>query len=130
MMPSPSGKSLTIAPGDSLTESQEPDTFHLINPDSCQIVAFVQNYQTKEIYQGAKIRVRPAQKPQPGIQNQREDKVYNVNGELVYNLTKRYNRGAHQIFWDGGEFIPQGIYFISLKTSGYKAIRKVVVLRR
>jgi len=175
MMPSASGKQITIQAGKSITESQDfeikdtiwlwngshkwpspPDTFHLINPDSCQIVAFVQNYQTKEIYQGAKVWVKPAEKPQPGIQNQRGDrevvlsienpvnskvrikfqtrtqgfvtlKVYNANGELVYNLAKRYNRGTHQIFWNG-KSIPQGIYFISLKTPEYRVVEKVVVL--
>lgn len=68
MLPNASGKSLTLAPGDSLEETRTytledsfslnpptNTTFHRVLPESCQIVAFVQNSTSREVLQAAKL---------------------------------------------------------------------------
>jgi hypothetical protein len=60
--------------------------------------------------------------------------VYNLIGEPVKVLAKgHYPKGSHRIIWraddEGGDFVPNGVYFYRLKSSKGVAIRQLVVLR-
>ena len=62
-------------------------------------------------------------------------KIYDVSGRLVrsFNLASDFLSLASTISWDGtddlGRQVTQGIYFIKLESSGFKAIEKVILLR-
>jgi hypothetical protein len=61
--------------------------------------------------------------------------VYDVNGSLVKTLVNGSSMGGgrHEVRWDGrnerGESVASGIYFAQLSTGGYKAARKMILLR-
>jgi hypothetical protein len=60
--------------------------------------------------------------------------VYDVSGALVKTLVSgAVAGGRHEVRWDGrnerGEAVASGIYFAQLNSGGYKAARKMILLR-
>jgi len=60
--------------------------------------------------------------------------VYDVSGELIRTLAKeRKAKNIYTVLWDGkdnrGSNAASGVYFCRLKTPGYAAAKKVVLLR-
>ncbi|MBA7474026.1 hypothetical protein ES707_09373 [subsurface metagenome] len=73
----------------------------------------------------------------PSTKSQIALKIYDVSGRLVrsfpiINLCNP-NKSVVSVCWDGtddlGRQVTQGIYFIKLESSGFKAIEKVILLR-
>jgi uncharacterized protein (DUF362 family) len=60
--------------------------------------------------------------------------VFDVSGRLIRMLLDVHKEvGRHQVAWDGkdasGSAVPSGIYFYRMKTSGFDATRKMILLR-
>ncbi|KPL20052.1 MAG: hypothetical protein AMJ92_00850 [candidate division Zixibacteria bacterium SM23_81] len=60
--------------------------------------------------------------------------IYNVSGQLLRELMHGYrNAGCYRVTWDGrdslGRSVASGVYFYSLKATGYRETRKMVLLR-
>ena len=60
--------------------------------------------------------------------------IYNLLGQEVRNLVnKKENAGIHTTIWDGkdeaGERVSSGVYFLRFEAGGYKATRKLLVMR-
>ena len=60
--------------------------------------------------------------------------VYNVMGQLVKSLvSENQPAGRYQVVWNGtdvvGRQVSSGIYFYRLNTSGFKAVRKLMLLK-
>jgi flagellar hook assembly protein FlgD len=60
--------------------------------------------------------------------------VYDVNGALVKTLVSgALQGGRHEARWDGrnerGESVASGIYFVQVRSGGYKEARKMILLR-
>jgi hypothetical protein len=60
--------------------------------------------------------------------------LYDVSGRLRARiLDQAMTRGRHAVTWsardDAGQELPSGVYFIHLRTTGYSATRKLVLLR-
>ncbi|UCF05661.1 MAG: VCBS repeat-containing protein [bacterium] len=60
--------------------------------------------------------------------------VYDVSGALVTTLAKgAFPGGRHEVRWDGsntrGDQVSSGIYFARIDIGGFKAVRKMVLLR-
>jgi hypothetical protein len=60
--------------------------------------------------------------------------VYNVMGQLVKSLvSENQPAGRYQVVWSGndavGRQVASGIYFYRLNTSGFKAVRKLMLLK-
>ena len=60
--------------------------------------------------------------------------VYNVMGQLVKSLvSENQPAGRYQVVWNGndavGRQVASGIYFYRLNTSGFKAVRKLMLLK-
>jgi len=60
--------------------------------------------------------------------------VYNLNGELIKNIIKKYQRkGINSTYWDGrnnaGKLVSRGVYFIFIKQKNFKVIKKVVIIK-
>jgi hypothetical protein len=61
-------------------------------------------------------------------------KIYNVTGRLIRTLVDgRHDAGRHHVEWNGidanGSSVPSGIYFYQMRTSGYEATRKMILVR-
>ncbi|KPJ51741.1 hypothetical protein AMJ39_09370, partial [candidate division TA06 bacterium DG_24] len=61
-------------------------------------------------------------------------KVYNMQGQLVRNLTQgRVEPGYHTVLWDGrdaaGRPVASGLYFCRMEVGDFRAARKIVLLR-
>ena len=60
--------------------------------------------------------------------------IYDVSGRLVATVLNAQKAiGRHQVEWIGkdanGSSVPSGIYFYRMKTAGYEATRKMILLR-
>jgi hypothetical protein len=60
--------------------------------------------------------------------------IYDVSGRLVATVLNAWKAiGRHQVEWNGkdasGSSMPSGIYFYRMKTAGYEATRKMILLR-
>lgn len=60
--------------------------------------------------------------------------IYNLSGEIVKDMSSaNLTAGLHQITWDGkdemGRALPSGIYFCTMKASGYQAVKKMQLIR-
>jgi hypothetical protein len=60
--------------------------------------------------------------------------VYDVNGALVKTLVSGTMQGGrHEATWDGrnerGESVASGIYFVQVRSGGFKEARKMILLR-
>jgi hypothetical protein len=60
--------------------------------------------------------------------------VFDVSGRLIRTLLDaRAELGRHQVAWDGkdasGSSVPSGIYFYRMKTSGFDATKKMILVR-
>jgi hypothetical protein len=60
--------------------------------------------------------------------------IYDVSGRLVTTLLNaRVAVGRHTVEWNGknanGSLVPSGIYFYRMKTAGYEATRKMILVR-
>jgi|GEM_PF-4006400 len=60
--------------------------------------------------------------------------VYDVSGRLVATLLNaRVEVGRHHVEWNGknsnGSLVPSGIYFYRMKTAGYEATKKMILVR-
>ncbi len=61
-------------------------------------------------------------------------KVFDVSGRMVRNLCSgKYSSGQHLVVWDArddmGMKLPNGVYFLNLKTSDHKLSDKLLLLR-
>ncbi len=61
-------------------------------------------------------------------------RVFDVSGRLIRTLLDaRKEIGRHQVEWNGknasGSMVPSGIYFYRMRTSGFDATRKMILLR-
>ncbi len=59
-------------------------------------------------------------------------KIYDASGKLVRNLfVGNLERGGYKLSWDRtdnhGKRLPEGIYFVSFKTKGFSATKKLVM---
>lgn len=83
MLPSASGESISVVAGDSLVKTRDFTLDTSWVAQNCNLIAFVQNKSTKEIYQGARTAVQP--RPQMsyfGYQN-----VLPTPGDTTVSLT-------------------------------------------
>jgi hypothetical protein len=60
--------------------------------------------------------------------------VYDVSGRLLVTLLNaRVEVGRHTVEWNGknanGSLVPSGIYFYRMKTAGYEATKKMILVR-
>ena len=60
--------------------------------------------------------------------------IYNVLGQEVKTLFNgRKSVGRHETVWDGkdrnGKSMTSGVYFYSLKSAGFKAVKKMVLIK-
>jgi flagellar hook assembly protein FlgD len=60
--------------------------------------------------------------------------VYDVSGALVKVLVSgAVAGGRHEVRWDGrnehGQNVATGVYFVHMKTGGYREARKMIMLR-
>jgi len=60
--------------------------------------------------------------------------IYDASGRIVKTLVNGDTElGYHTVSWDGkdeaGEVLPSGIYFVRLKTDGFTATRKLILLK-
>ena len=60
--------------------------------------------------------------------------VYNIIGQKVKTLVNKVQEpGEYKVVWDLGgiskESVPGGVYFYSMKTKGFKEIRKMIIIR-
>ncbi|HEY5134041.1 MAG TPA: T9SS type A sorting domain-containing protein, partial [Candidatus Krumholzibacteriaceae bacterium] len=60
--------------------------------------------------------------------------VYDVSGRLLATLLNaRVEVGRHRVEWNGknanGSLVPSGIYFYRMKTAGYEATKKMILVR-
>jgi flagellar hook assembly protein FlgD len=60
--------------------------------------------------------------------------VYDVSGRLVKVLADgEYPDGEHKVLWNGrdtdGREVASGVYFCKMKTDGFEAARKMVLLK-
>jgi Ca-activated chloride channel family protein len=61
-------------------------------------------------------------------------KIYNVLGELIITFKDEQQRpGIYQLTWDGrnaqGQFVPSGVYFLTLEAGNFKATQKMMLIR-
>jgi hypothetical protein len=61
-------------------------------------------------------------------------RIYDISGKLVRNLLNRnLERGGYKLSWDesdnNGRKLASGIYFVSFKTDGYSATKKLEIAR-
>ncbi|MFQ5453272.1 MAG: T9SS type A sorting domain-containing protein [Candidatus Zixiibacteriota bacterium] len=59
--------------------------------------------------------------------------IINILGKVVYDWTRTYSAGHHQIIWDGinddGEPIASGVYYYRLQAGDFIANKKMVLLK-
>ncbi|MBN2010684.1 InlB B-repeat-containing protein [candidate division KSB1 bacterium] len=69
--------------------------------------------------------------PDPGLVS---ITIYNMNGQVVRSLVSTHqNAGNYTIEWhadnDRGQLVPSGIYMYQIRVNGYRAIRKMVLMK-
>jgi hypothetical protein len=131
MFPSNSGLGVTLPVGDTLNYTVHFTTPTALNPDSCQLVAFIQSDYNKRIIQAAKIKVRDLVRtrieddvevpenfsllqnyPNPFNAETRIDfstpggktsvEIYDITGARVTNLINgNLTSGYYSLVWDG-----------------------------
>jgi hypothetical protein len=60
--------------------------------------------------------------------------IYDVSGRLVATLLNSYKEiGRHRVEWNGknvsGSLVPSGIYFYRMRSAGYEATKKMLLVR-
>jgi hypothetical protein len=61
-------------------------------------------------------------------------KVYDITGRLIYTLVdKSQKSGVYRVHWDGrdemNQYVPSGIYFVSLTSRDFTTTKKMILLR-
>jgi hypothetical protein len=127
--------------------------------DECELVYFLQNTDTKEILQGGKVMVTDLNPvgieedlaengvvirniyPNPfsnetnisfslTSQDQVNVSVHDMTGRVVAELAnEEMAAGDHQLVWDAGSEMPNGIYFCTISTANYKLTQKVMLAK-
>ena len=159
MMPDENGTVVDVAGNDyiEVEESFTMDGTWVL--DECELVYFLQDTDTKEILQGGKVMVTDLipvgisdELTENGIAIQN---IYpnpfsnetNINFSLassgnvnfsIHDMTGRevaelangvMAAGDHQITWEAGSEVPNGIYFCTISTTGHKLTQKVMLSR-
>jgi hypothetical protein len=60
--------------------------------------------------------------------------IYNLKGQLIRTLTNEViNKGRHQVIWNGkdnhGNNVASGLYYYRMQTDGYKATRRMMLMK-
>ena len=60
--------------------------------------------------------------------------IYNIKGQKIKSLINTiYNAGTHKTIWNGtdqtGNPVSSGIYFVTMKTDEYSAIRRMTLVK-
>ena len=59
--------------------------------------------------------------------------IFNILGQIVYNVTNRYSAGSHTIYWDGssnsGQTVGSGIYYYRITAADFVSSKKMILLK-
>jgi hypothetical protein len=102
MLPDANGESISLpTPGSSVVKSRNYTVSTAWVADSCELVVFVQNNSTKEIYQGAKVNVTPRIPPPVTVSLTGLTAQVRRRGTLRYERVMRNTTSESQtfLFW-------------------------------
>jgi len=158
MVPSTGGQAVTLVVGDTLEYSFPFTTNSPINPEECELVAFVQADQNRRMLQAAKISLldltSTAIDDEPGIpvifalsQNypnpfnaktlinfslpQAGDvdiSIYSITGQLVETLGGNFEAGRQSVTWDASSAV-SGVYFYKVSSGNLSQTMKMTLLK-
>ena len=59
--------------------------------------------------------------------------IFNILGQVVYNVTNRYSAGSHTIYWDGssnsGQTVGSGVYYYRITAGDFISSKKMILLK-
>jgi hypothetical protein len=158
MMPNAGGQGVTLVEGDTLNYSFTFVTRNPVNASNCQLIAFVQSDQNRNILQAARIDVSElhptgiedspnmpqvfsvAQNyPNPfnaktlinfnlPLAGQVAVNIYSITGQLVETLDGYFEAGNQSILWDASK-ATSGIYFYKISSGDHSQTMKMTLVK-
>jgi len=59
--------------------------------------------------------------------------IFNILGQVVYNVTSRNSAGSHTIYWDGssnsGQTVGSGVYYYRITAGDFVSSKKMILLK-
>jgi hypothetical protein len=158
MMPSAGGQAVTLVEGDTLNYSFTFVTRNPMNASNCQLIAYIQSDQTRNVLQAAKINVPDLQPtgiedgpnmPQafsvaqnyPNPFNARTlinfslpqagdvaVNIYSITGQLVETLGGYFEAGSQSVTWDASK-ATSGVYFYKIISGDHSQTMKMTLVK-
>ncbi len=154
MLPNESGTPVDIANNNTIELGYDFDIGDDWNPDNLEVVAFVQNLDTKEIMNGHKemlqyvgigennasdinlsVYPNPVKESAAVSFTLKEDaqatiSIYNLQGQKVSTLiNKNLSAGEQQVTWTPEDDLPNGIYLMKMNIGGDLFTKKIAIHR-